>query len=369
MAARQRSDPLNVLMITRDLDAGGVEEVILTYAKAMQPPRFRLSVVCNRPGRAYREIASLPSVQAFCVPTSSRIKRFFGILAITRRVRPDIVHNHTSWYGLFAGTIVGAKRIETVHNTYHWLTPSQKFLYGLYCLLADRVIAVSQVVRDYTLKEFPFFHPGKFRVVHNGVDPELFQQRKRGEGSLRADPSDSPVIGFIGRLTEQKGVAYLLDAAAVLQSRNIRFRLVIVGDGDLRNQLETQAQSLCLEDVSFLGYQRNIADILNTFDIFVLPSLWEGFPVSLVEAMASGLPIVATRVGGTGEAVLDGITGCLVEPSDAESLANSIAELLADPERRKQMRFAAQQRVREHFSASTMVKNTEDIYNEILSTL
>jgi glycosyltransferase involved in cell wall biosynthesis len=367
MAALQKADSLKVLMVTRDLDAGGVEEVILTYAKAMQPPRFYLAVVCNRPGRVYREIASLPSVQSYCVPTSSRIKRFLGVLKIARRVRPDIVHNHTSWYGLFAGAIVGAKRVETVHNTYHWLTRFQKVLYGVYCLLADRIIAVSEVVKDYTLKEFPFFRPGKFYVIYNGVDTEAFQQLDRQEGNPRADPPAIPVIGFIGRLTEQKGVAYLLDAAALLQSRKIRCRVVIVGDGELRKQLEEKARSLGLDEVSFTGYQRNIKDVLATLDVFVLPSLWEGFPVSLVEAMASGLPIVATRVGGTGEAVLHGTTGYLVEPRDAEALAERIAQLLTDSETRNRMQLAAQQRVREHFSASTMVLKTAELYNEILS--
>ena len=129
MAGQQRPDPLNVLIVTRDLDAGGVEEVILTYAKAMRPPRFQLSIVCNRPGKVYGEILSLPFVRSYCVETTSRVKRFLGILEIARRVRPDVVHNHTSWYGLFAGTVVGARRVETVHNTYHWLTRFQKFKY------------------------------------------------------------------------------------------------------------------------------------------------------------------------------------------------------------------------------------------------
>ncbi|MGB2958035.1 MAG: glycosyltransferase family 4 protein [Bacteroidota bacterium] len=368
MTGQQRTDPLKVLMVTRDLDAGGVEEVILTYAKAMRPPRFQLSIVCNRPGKVYGEISRLPFVQSYCVATTSRVKRFLGILKVARTVRPDIVHNHTSWYGLFAGTIVGAKRVETIHNTYHWLTHLQKFQYGLYCLLADRIIAVSEVVKQYTLGELPFFRPGKFRVVYNGVQPEAFQPSRQREESLHTDrPAGSvAAVGFIGRLTEQKGVDYLLDAAALLQSRRIDHRLVIVGDGELRDQLETKARSLGLGRVTFTGYQRNIAEILGGFDVFVLPSLWEGFPVSLVEAMASGLPVVATRVGGTGEAVLDGITGYLVTPRDAEDLADKIATLVTDPDTRNRMRLAAQRRVREHFSASTMLKKTEDVYNEIL---
>lgn len=368
MAGPQRTDSINVLMVTRDLDAGGVEEVLHTYAKSMRPPQFHFSIVCNRPGRVYEDISSLPFVRSYCVETSSRTRRFLGILKIVRRVRPDIVHNHVSWYGLVAGTLVGAKRVETIHNTYHWLTRPQKFQYGLYCLLADRIIAVSKGVKDYTLREFPFFRPEKFRVVYNGVTPEAFQHSHPLEEDLRTAPHTDtvPVVGFLGRLTEQKGVEYLLDAAALLQSRGIDHRLVIVGDGDLRDQLEARARSLRLSEVTFAGYQHHIADVLATFDIFVLPSLWEGFPVSLVEAMASGLPVVATRVGGTGEAVLDGITGYLVAPRDVQDLAAKIAKLATDPDLRKRMRLAARQRVREHFSASTMVKKTEDVYNEIL---
>ena len=365
MEGSGKNEPITILMVTRDLDTGGVEEVLHTYATVMRPPQFQLHIVCNRPGRVYDEIASLSGVQCHCVRTSSRIKSFLGILRIARRLRPAIVHNHVSWYGLCAGALVGAKRVETRHNTYHWLTRAQRFQYGLYCLLANRIIAVSEVVKDFTLREFPFFRAEKFRVVYNGVNPDRFQQMQQQKESHPA--GSFPVIGFVGRLTAQKGVEYLLEAVALLQSRGMEHRLVIVGEGELRNELEAKARSLSLRAVTFAGHQRNIAEAFATFDVFVLPSLWEGFPVSLLEAMASGLPVVATRVGGTGEAVLDGITGYLVAPRDVTALTEKIAKLLGNPDLRNRMRRAAQERVRTHFSDSSMVKKTEEVYNEILS--
>jgi glycosyltransferase involved in cell wall biosynthesis len=368
MPGTERTDPIKVLMVTKNLDAGGVEGVILTYAKAMKPPRFAVTVVCIEPGQVFKEISSLPGVQSYCIGSSSRIKRFLGILEIARATRPHVVHNHASWYGLLVGTLVGAKRVETVHNVYHWLTWSQQIHYGLYCRLADRVIAVSEVVKRYTLDHLPFFQSGNFQVIHNGVDLAAFQSTS---GTMtppeNGDADRNPLVGFIGRLTEQKGVEYLLDAAALLLSRRILHRLVIVGDGPLRPQLEAKAASLNLTNVTFVGYRRDISGLLQSFDLFVLPSLWEGLPVSLLEAMASGCPVVASRVGGSEEAVLDGTTGYLVAPRDVEALADRMAKLMAAPALREQMRIAAKLRVREHFSASAMVEQTACVYNEILA--
>ena len=368
MPGTEKTDPIKVLMVTRTLDTGGVEEVILTYAKAMKPPRFTITVVCIEPGQVFKEISALPGVRSYSIGSSSRIKRFFGIFKVARATRPDVVHNHASWYGLLVGTLVGAKRVETVHNVYHWLTWSQRIHYGLYCRLADRVIAVSEVVKKYTLDHLPFFRSGNFRVVYNGVDLTAFQSTSRtmtppGSG----DADRNPLIGFIGRLTEQKGIEYLLDAAALLLSRKIAYRLLIVGDGPLRPQLEAKAASLNLTNVTFAGYQRNITGLLQTFALFVLPSLWEGMSVSLLEAMASGCPVVATRVGGSEEAVLDGTTGYLVAPRDVEALADRMAKLIADPALREQMRIAAKERAGAHFSASVMVEQTANVYNEILA--
>jgi glycosyltransferase involved in cell wall biosynthesis len=325
-------------------------------------------VVCLVSGHASQDIASNTHARVIEVDTPSRLRRFVRIWRIARQVRPQIVHNHACWYGLIAGFLVGAKRVETIHNTYDWFTWYERIHYGLYCLLADRLIAVSDYVRDFTVESFPFMNAKKFVVIHNGVDHGKFSEDFHPE-ELRKELGIDPariVIGFVGRLVEQKGVGYLLQAARLLSSIYTDLQFVIVGDGGLRQQLEAQAAQSGLSNVLFVGYQRDIPPYMQMFDVFVLPSLWEGLPVSALEAMAAARPVVATRVSGTSEVVVEGVTGFLVEPRNAEQLEDRLARLIEDANLRTLMGTAGRKRVIENFSARSMVAKTEQLYNELL---
>jgi len=366
----KKAGPLktNLLIVTYYLDKGGVEEVILTYTRLLPPERYDVTVVCFVSGRTSQDIASNTLARVIKVDTPSRLRRFFRIWRIARQVRPQIVHNHACWYGLIAGFLVRAKCVETIHNTYHWFTRYERIHYGLYCLLADRLIAVSDYVRDFTLEFFPFMKAKKFVVIHNGVDCGKFLEDFHPEDlrkKLGIDPARI-VIGFVGRLAEQKGVGYLLQAARLLSGTHSNLQFVIVGEGDLRQQLEAQAAQLGLSNVLFVGYQCDIPRYMQMFDVFVLPSLWEGLPVSALEAMAAARPVVATRVSGTSEVVVDGVTGFLVEPRNAEQLKDRLARLIEDPNLRTLMGTVGRKRVTENFSAHSMVAKTEQLYNELL---
>ncbi len=362
--------PINLLFTTYHLNQGGIEQIILTYAKGLDSKKYKITVACLEGGTIAKEIAALPGISVNVIQTKSRLMRFLEFLSIARTTKPIIVHNQACWYGLFIGALVGARRVEMIQSVYEWLNWHERFRYGIYCLFADKIVAVSEAVRKFTLKSFPFMSPLKFSVIYNSVDPEMFASANKGI-ALREKhemPMQDVIVGFLGRLTKQKGVTYLLEAASSIARSKSDCRFVIVGDGELRGELQKQAKDLDLKNIVFVGYQRDVPAYLEMFDIFVLPSLWEGLPVALVEAMAAAKPTVATAVSGTPEVVIDGETGFLVEPKNVDQLADRITRLIEDPSLRKRMGRAARKRVEEKFSAATMIRATEQLYQELLET-
>ncbi|MBE0467024.1 MAG: glycosyltransferase family 4 protein, partial [Candidatus Desulforudis sp.] len=232
--------------------------------------------------------------------------------------------------------------------------------------LADRVIAVADSLRA-ELVALGVAPPERVVTVHNGVtfrdsmsrgSPEAF----RRELGLSAD---RPVVGTVARLAPQKGVEYLLRAGAELAGAGRPVHLVIVGDGPLREMLTREAISLGA-DVLFLGHRPDAAALMAAFDLFALPSVTEGLPLALLEAMAGGCPVVATRVGGVPEAVVDGTTGWLVPPADPAALAAAVAAALDDPVRRAELAAAGRERVRQVFTDARMVEKTLAVYREAL---
>ncbi len=358
-----------VMIVTSQLTTGGLEEVILTYARLLDRSRFSVAVVCLEAGRAFEELQTIPDIMAIHIAARSRIKRFLALWKVARSYRPHIVHNHACWYGLLIGTLVGARRVETIHNLYHWFTRNERFRYGMYLRAANAIIAVSEAVRKFTREFFPFVPDERVRVIHNGIRTERFA-RPADSGRLRAElgiRENEVVVGFVGRLTEQKGLIYLLEASAMLCREGLPLRLVVVGEGELGDQLKSRAHALGLDDAVFTGYRRDIPDLLALFNVFVLPSLWEGLPVVVGEAMAAACPVIATRVSGTAEIMVDGVTGYLVDPKDPGQLGAKLALLARDASLRSLLGANARARVREHFRADAMVRQSEALYEELMA--
>ncbi len=367
-ASQQRK--VRVLIVTQNLDHGGLEEVVLTYTTLLDRSRYDVAVACRKQGIVASEIAILPAVQLFCYDASGRWRRFAALLRFARSFKPDIVHNHFNWYGLIIGLLVGAKRVETIHNTYHWFPSGQRIAYSLYCLLASRLIAVSEHVRWFTRRFFPLVRLKTIEVVHNGISFTRFQlpsdERLRRE--LEIAPTDV-VVGFIGRLEEQKGITHLLHAVEALSKDLRNIKVLIAGEGSWKQRLQDEASALGLRNVLFLGFRRDTPHLLRVFDVFVLPSLFEGLPVVLIEAMAAGCAVVATRIGGVEEVVVDGFNGILVQPGDSQALASALRSLITDGEMRKRLGEQAQRHAAQEFSAKVMVERTEAVYRALVPRL
>jgi len=233
------------------------------------------------------------------------------------------------------------------------------------CAVATAIIATSRAVA----RRFPWA-PAKVRVVPNGVDLKRFAPRPPSS-ALRASlgvPPSAPVALSIGRHVPEKGYRHLVDAAALVERARPGVHWVLVGDGELRSELEARARRLGLESrVHFTGWRDDVADVLALSDVFVLPSQSEGFGRVLVEAMAMGRAIVATAVGGVPDVVLAGRTGLLVQPADPVALADAVRALLDDPARAARLGAAGRARAESSFSLGAHVHAVERVYDEVLA--
>ena len=224
----------------------------------------------------------------------------------------------------------------------------------------DLLISESRASRNFLVQKLGYA-PSRVSVIHNGIDTSLFSPSSR-----KPDP-DSIVVGTIGRLDAQKNQGVLLKAMAAL--RHIpRLRCVIVGEGPARGRLQAQIRRLGLgRSVELTGESRDPVRCLASFDIFTLPSLWEGLPNALLEAMACGLAVVASQVDGVAEVVTSGQDGLLVPPADAAALAQSIARLVEDAGLRRRLGSAARERVLKDFSLPAMIAGYTAAYRVILA--
>lgn len=266
------------------------------------------------------------------------------ILSLTRREKIDLLHCHgygASNFGRLAGAI---SRIPTIVHAH-----DEDTNYPWYQALADlsmkglpyRTIAISQAVKVSCIKKRKMSQ-NQVALIYNAIPLEEFKmpplrEIQKQKCILGVDSSD-PIIGSIAKLREEKGIAYLIQSATEVLKVFKDAVFVIVGDGPLRGELENLSRRLGIDkNVLFLGFQPDIPRFLSVFDVMVQPSLYEGFGLAIVEAMAMGKPIVATNVGGIREILRDGETGYLVPPKDPSTLADRVLTLIRDKQRAMQM--------------------------------
>lgn len=334
-------------------------------------PEFEMSLVSGGEGDMPATVAgSGVRVTSMALSTKRAFLAHVPELArLLRRESPDVVHLH----GHFAASLGQlslrlAGRLPAVYSV-QW--PAYLDDHSFYsqvrnhiaertsCAIASRVVAVSEHDRR-ALVERRLCDPGKLTVIHNSYDSARFFPPP-GEPSTERG---RPIVGFVGRLADQKGVDYLLRAMPAVLGDHPGARLVIVGDGSMRRALEELASSLGLANgsVIFAGYQPVAAATFHQMAVVVVPSLYEPFGIVAVEAMACGRPVVASAVGGLPETVLDGTTGILVPPNDPGALAAAITRLLRSEPLRLQMGLAAVRRVTEMFSPEACVRAYADEY-------
>ncbi len=295
------------------------------------------------------------------------------VLSLHRYIKKnniDIIHSHkykTNLYSFFASFGTNCKLVSTCHN---WL--SNSFNMRFYAWLDKNILkgfgAVVGVSDEVVNELKRYIKDGKIRKIENGIDINKYQRvMKKDEAKSALGLKNKKLIGFIGRLSQEKGITYLLQAVKTLVDNKKDVYAFIVGDGEFKENLEKEAYSLGLSDrVIFAGNRQDTPLVYSALDVFVLPSLKEAFPMVILEAMACGVPIVATRVGDIPLIIGNNISGLLVEPRDVDGLYTAISELLFNNDRAVQIAKSAQETVQKKNSSIMMAQKYYEIYEQVL---
>ena len=357
----------------------GAERMVIELSKSLQVMHNCRPVIGSiknmyNPHTEIIDEAIGNNISSVVFPCNSQldIKLIFSIKKFIRNNSIDIVHCH-GYKSNFYGLLASQKKIPSVTTNHNWLKSNLKlkvycFLDNLWIRFFDKIVAVSEEIRDEMIRyKIP---EKKIKVIDNGIDVNRFDKTIPNE-KLRRElclNGNCTVVGTIGSLKYEKGHEYLLRAAKEVLESHTSVKFLIVGSGPLRNSLEGQVKSLGIaNDVIFTGYRKDVAELLSVMDIFVLPSVKEGLPMVLLEAMAAKKPVVATRVGAVSKVISDNETGILVEPGDVSALQRTIGNLLKDTVKTQGLALKGYERVKKDFSSESMCREYLTLYRELLS--
>jgi glycosyltransferase involved in cell wall biosynthesis len=372
----QLGPPWHVVHVIGSLRVGGAEMQLLNYLLAADTDRFRHTVLClsSRGPLAERLAGSKVDVKLHAVRQRTMPWHLARLARWMRRENVAVVHAHMFWsalWGRLAGTLAGVPvLVSTEHGQEKWKNRLQIELDHLLSRRTCRHIVVSRYGMQLR-RERERIAPEKLLYLPNGVSvPE-----KPGNPAVRTRvrtqlgfATDQVVVGTVGRLVAAKAYEHLLEAFARIRARIPDACLLVVGDGPQRQELEVRADALGLgQAVKFLGLRDDVRELLAALDVFVLSSIREGLPVALLEAMAAGLAIVVTDVGGMPEVVEDEISGLVVPAGDPGALATAVQRLLSDRDAAAGLGAAAHARARQDYSIDAVARRIEAIYIQCLS--
>jgi len=364
-----------VLSLTVGFDVGGTEQLLLATAPRLAARGFDMRAAALKgagPMMAELEAAGIPCT-ALGATSRFDVRALLALAGLLRRERIEILHTHlylANVAGRIAARLVGVPVVLSAHHdTDVWMGPHHRLIERLTARLADRTVACSDAVRDWAVGRIGLPEERVVTLRNAIAPPEPVGPDERA--AARAElgcGADDLVVGTLGRLHEpKKGLAVFLDAATRVAAAIPRARFVLAGDGPARRELEARAAAAGLAGrVRFAGERRDINRLLAAYDLFVQPSQWEGFGLTVIEAMAMERPVVATAVGGLPAIVRNGDLGLLVPPGDPAALAAAVVELLADPQRRARLGRAGRALVLSHYGIERLVDDTAGLYRELL---
>jgi sugar transferase (PEP-CTERM/EpsH1 system associated) len=371
--------PLVVHLIYR-LDIGGLETLLVDAINRMPAHQYRHAVICLTDYTEFAQRITRPDVELYALhkPPGLELGTHKGLFKLLRKMRPDVLHTYnlgTIEYhatALLAGVPV---RVHAEHgrdaSDPHGVNRKHNLLRRLLTPVIDRYVPVSRDLERW-LRGVVGIPQAKIELIDNGVDTERF--RPATEASLEPwNAPDAFVIGSVGRLQDVKDQATLIDAFALLRTmlpeQQHRLRLVLVGDGPLRAGLAQRIADAGLQDCAWLpGARSDVAPVMRSFSLFALSSIAEGTPVTMLEAMASGLPVVSTAVGGIPDLVQEGASGTLVPPGDPQRLAEALASYVLDAGRTRLHGAAGRARIEQQYSVSAMLAHYVDLYDGLRKT-
>ncbi len=354
---------INILQLVYGFGVGGGELKLLELLRYLNRDKYNITVVSVGLGGPLEEKFRELGFPTFIISKSSRFDLTlpFKLAKIMRETQTDLMMST-----LFFADIIGAAAtlLYKPRAFVSWevitgqLRVHQKWMYKMFASRFDMVAAVSNSIHPFIEKDRGQ-DPKKIRTIYYGVDLKKYAPRKKKN-------DDKIIFGTVARLVHQKGHTFLLDAIPAVLEKYPNARWRFVGGGDKESVLRQQAERLGIAHaVEFTGNQSDVPSFLHSFDVFVLPSLWEGFPNVLLEAMACGLPVIATSVEGTIELVVDDETGILVPKENPQALTAAMMRVLESPNLIEQFGKAGRQRVEEHFSLEKQVREFEELYDKL----
>lgn len=349
------------------LEFGGAESLALNICRQLQRAGVSRASLCGFFGKK-GVLAAVAEQDGVGVNYLDALKRsklvaMYDLYRLLRKERVSVMQVHGAYLLQFAvlpALMAGTKVIYTEHAKHSILKyPRLLWVAKIFSHACSRVVCVSRDLRDFMALTVGV-RPSRLEVIHNGIDLERFSCPENTEHERK---NQSIVIGTVARLTEAKDHENLLRAFNVVREDEPGVRLLLVGDGELRQEIESVVSSLGMEGVvEMTGKRSDIPQLLNGMDIFVLPSRREGFPVSIIEAMACGRAVVATDVGGVREIIDDGVDGIIVPSGDHRSLALALVQLVQDQRLRNRLALNARQKVVAFFSEQAMMEKYKRLF-------
>ena len=380
---------IKILQIIARLNIGGSATHVILLTAGLNNERLESTLVTGVEGKYegnMLDLAAAKGVKPIIIPQLRRnidpVGGFIALLKLyrlMRRQKPDIVHTHTATAGLLGRLAAKLAGAPVILHTFHGhvlrgyfgplrskaLVWMERFL----ARLSDRIVTVSEGQRR-ELAGYGIASLEKITVVPLGFELEDLLACESHRGELRHElglAAENKLVGIVARLVSIKNHRLFLQAAQVVAEAVPQARFLVVGDGELREELEAYTCDLGLDEKAFFtGWRRDLAHLYADLDVVALTSINEGTPVSLIEAMAAGVPVAATAVGGVPDVVVDGETGYLVEAGDMRGMASAIIELLRNPEKAREMGQKGREAVYPKFAAQTLIANVAGLYAELL---
>jgi glycosyltransferase involved in cell wall biosynthesis len=368
--------PARILHLIDSLDLGGAQEVVVNIVRGADRSRFGHEVATLHGQGIYFRRLMEAGVRVHSLSPAKWLPAYIpGLASLLSGSRFDILHCHliaSNVIGKPLGRIMG---VPVIINHDHTNDPSRgtnPLILGLETWanrLAAHTIAVSASCRDFLVRREGVAND-RVSIIHNAIDTTRFTPSAAHRAAARSRlkiPAEGPVVAGVGRLNPQKNFSLFIEIAGLVAARNGDTRFLIAGTGPEEALLRSKASALGLDGrITFAGYVADPRDIYNSCDVLLMPSRFEGLPMTLLEAMAMEVPVVASRLDGIAEVVTDNRDGFLIRPDDAAAFASTVTALIGDPERRRSVGIAARRKVEEGFSAQRMVSEIEAIYDRFL---
>jgi glycosyltransferase involved in cell wall biosynthesis len=364
---------VNILFIANHLNVGGISSYLLTLASGLKQKGHRVYLASG--GGELGDKFIQAGITHFKAPLKTKNEispkiffSFWKLRKVAREFNIDLIHSHsrtTQVLGDLLGWALAKPHIFTCHGFF-----KPKFSRRIFGCWGQKVIAISQPVKEHLIIDFKL-EENKISVIHNGIDTKNFgdfSARDNLRAKLGITQADF-LVGIIARLSDVKGHTYLVQAMPLVIKNFPNAKLLIIGQGKAKDALIKETQDLGLEgSIVFIPEAKNTKDWLAAMDIFVMPSLQEGLGLALMEAMAQGVAVVGSAVGGIKTLIQDKLNGLLVTPADAPALAQAIITLLNDPRLRRNLGARAREFIIANFSQEEMVDKTEIVYQQSLKT-